>query len=161
MSVIAHCDNLGVVAAVNSGYSKVDPIMQLLRCLFFIRAYFGRYTFPEGKTEWRMPSLEITYLFSTPRYRGHKVGGPVFHQHCWIVCPASISTGHFRIGRDGSEIVSRSSHQKELPVGLTTLSHLLQPIPNIESLSGNGTYTGTICSVSFEAYLSGATVKNY
>ena len=40
MSVIAHCDNLGAVAVVNSGYSKVDPIMHLLRCLLFVRANF-------------------------------------------------------------------------------------------------------------------------
>ncbi len=38
--VHVHCDNLGVVALVNSGYSKVPPIMHLLRCLFFIRAHF-------------------------------------------------------------------------------------------------------------------------
>ncbi len=35
-----HCDNLGVVAVVNSGYSRVPQIMHLLRCLFFIRAHF-------------------------------------------------------------------------------------------------------------------------
>ena len=40
MGVVVHCDNLGAVAVVNSGYSKVDPIMHLLRCLFFVRAYF-------------------------------------------------------------------------------------------------------------------------
>lgn len=34
-----HCDNLGKVALVNSGYSKVPQIMHLLRCLFFIRAH--------------------------------------------------------------------------------------------------------------------------
>ena len=35
--VVVHCDNEGAVAAVNAGYSKVPPIMHLLRCLFFIR----------------------------------------------------------------------------------------------------------------------------
>ena len=35
-----HCDNQGTVAVVNSGYSRVPPIMHLLRCLFFIRAPF-------------------------------------------------------------------------------------------------------------------------
>ena len=35
-----HCDNLGVVSLVNSGYSRVPQIMHLLRCLFFIRARF-------------------------------------------------------------------------------------------------------------------------
>ena len=39
-SVVVHCDNLGAVALVNSGYSRVPQIMQLLRCLFFIRAYY-------------------------------------------------------------------------------------------------------------------------
>ena len=40
-SVIVHCDNMGAVAVVNSGYSKVPQIMHLLRCLFFIRAHFS------------------------------------------------------------------------------------------------------------------------
>ena len=40
MGIIAHCVNLGAVAVVNSGYSKVDSIMHLLGCLFFVRAYF-------------------------------------------------------------------------------------------------------------------------
>ena len=35
-----HCDNLGVVALVNAGYSKVPQIMHIIRCLFFIRARF-------------------------------------------------------------------------------------------------------------------------
>ena len=38
--VVVHCDNLGAVGVVNSGYSRVPQIMQLLRCLFFIRAHF-------------------------------------------------------------------------------------------------------------------------
>ncbi len=32
--VKAHCDNTGAVAVVNSGYSRSEPIMHLLRCLF-------------------------------------------------------------------------------------------------------------------------------
>ena len=36
-----HCDNEGAVAAITSGYSRVAPIMHLLRCLFFIRARRG------------------------------------------------------------------------------------------------------------------------
>ena len=39
-SVLIHCDNLGAVSVINSGYSKVPQIMHLLRCLFFIRAVF-------------------------------------------------------------------------------------------------------------------------
>ena len=39
--VVVHCDNEGAVAAINSGYSRVAPIMHLLRCLFFIRARRG------------------------------------------------------------------------------------------------------------------------
>ena len=39
-SVIVYCDNQGTVAAVNSGHSKVQRIMHLLRCLFFIRARY-------------------------------------------------------------------------------------------------------------------------
>ena len=38
--VTVHCDNLGTVALVKSGYSKVPQMMYLLRCLFFIRAHF-------------------------------------------------------------------------------------------------------------------------
>ena len=40
-SVVIHCDNMGTVAVVNSGYSKVPQVMHLLRCLFFIRAHFS------------------------------------------------------------------------------------------------------------------------
>ena len=40
MSVTVHCDNLGVVALVNAGYSKVPQMMHIIRCLFFIRARF-------------------------------------------------------------------------------------------------------------------------
>ena len=40
-SILVHCDNEGAVAVVNSGYSRVEKIMHLLRCLFFIRAQFG------------------------------------------------------------------------------------------------------------------------
>lgn len=38
--VVMHCDNMGAVALVNSGYSRVPEMMHLLRCLFFIRAHF-------------------------------------------------------------------------------------------------------------------------
>jgi len=38
--VMVHCDNMGTVAVVNSGYSKVVAVIHLLRCLFFIRACF-------------------------------------------------------------------------------------------------------------------------
>jgi len=31
--VVCHCDNSGAVAAINCGYSRVNPIMNLLRCL--------------------------------------------------------------------------------------------------------------------------------
>ena len=39
-TVTFHCDNMGAVAVINSGYSRIPQIMHLLRCLFFIRAYF-------------------------------------------------------------------------------------------------------------------------
>ena len=35
-----HCNNMGAVAVVNSGYSHVPRIMHLMRCLFFIRTHF-------------------------------------------------------------------------------------------------------------------------
>ena len=38
--VVIHCDNMGAVAVMNTGSSKVPHIMYLLRCLFFIRAHF-------------------------------------------------------------------------------------------------------------------------
>ena len=41
--VLVQCDNQGAVAVVNSGYSKVQVIMHLLRCLFFIHARFNFY----------------------------------------------------------------------------------------------------------------------
>ena len=39
--MVVHSDNLGAVAVVNSGYSKVPKVMHLLRCLFFIRTHFN------------------------------------------------------------------------------------------------------------------------
>ena len=39
--VMVLCDNEGAVAAINSGYSKIQGILHLLRCLFFIRVYRG------------------------------------------------------------------------------------------------------------------------
>ena len=39
-TVLGYCDNTGAVAIANSGYSKAPRIMHLLRCLFFIRAYY-------------------------------------------------------------------------------------------------------------------------
>ena len=39
--VMFQCNNKGVVSAVNSGYSRVQGILHLLRCLFFIWAYYG------------------------------------------------------------------------------------------------------------------------
>ena len=39
-SMLVYCNNLGMVAVVNTGYSKVPQIMHLLRCLFFIRVIF-------------------------------------------------------------------------------------------------------------------------
>ncbi len=39
--VVMHCDNLAVVSVVNSGYSKDKDIMHMLRCLFFILAFWG------------------------------------------------------------------------------------------------------------------------
>ena len=38
--ILVHSDNEAVVAVINSGYSKDSSLMQLLRCLFFIKAYF-------------------------------------------------------------------------------------------------------------------------
>ena len=38
--IVAHCDNQAVVEVVNAGYCKDPALMQLLRCLFFVTAYF-------------------------------------------------------------------------------------------------------------------------
>ena len=40
-TVCAHCDNAAVVQVINSGYARDPTIMQMLRCLFFIPAYFN------------------------------------------------------------------------------------------------------------------------
>ena len=42
-NVIIHCDNMGTVTVVNSGYSKAAPVMYLLRCLFFCQGTFSVY----------------------------------------------------------------------------------------------------------------------
>lgn len=38
--VQAHCDNMAVVAVINSRYSKDVQLMQMLRCLFFLEAHY-------------------------------------------------------------------------------------------------------------------------
>ena len=39
-SVLCHCDNAGVVAAVKGGYCKDPTLAHMLRCLFFLEARF-------------------------------------------------------------------------------------------------------------------------
>ncbi len=39
--VLVHCDNQATVCVVNSGYSRDKDMMHLMRCLFFIRAFWG------------------------------------------------------------------------------------------------------------------------
>ena len=39
--VVVHCDNQAAVCVVNTGYSRDKDMMHLMRCLFFIRAYWG------------------------------------------------------------------------------------------------------------------------
>ena len=38
--VLCNCDNSAVVAVINTRYSKDKDLMQLLRCLFFVEAYY-------------------------------------------------------------------------------------------------------------------------
>ena len=40
-TVMCHCDNQGVVAAVRGGYCKDPAMAHMLRCLFFLEAKFG------------------------------------------------------------------------------------------------------------------------
>ena len=39
-AVLVHCDNQAVVEMVNSGYCRDQGMMQMIRCLFFILAFF-------------------------------------------------------------------------------------------------------------------------
>ena len=39
--MVIHSDNQAVVHVVNSGYSKDQELMHLIRCMFFFRAYWG------------------------------------------------------------------------------------------------------------------------
>ncbi len=38
--VLCHCDNQAVVSVVSGGYCRDPPMAHMLRCLFFIEAYF-------------------------------------------------------------------------------------------------------------------------
>ena len=40
-SALVHCNNEGAITVINSGYSKVEKMMHLLHCLFFIWAKFS------------------------------------------------------------------------------------------------------------------------
>ena len=80
-SVVVNCDNLGMVAVVNTGYSKVLQIIDLLRCPFFIRVFFpcqcGQCVSRASRTVGRMLSPAINYPFYFPRFPGHVAGkGP-------------------------------------------------------------------------------------
>ncbi len=37
--VMSRCDNIAVASVINSGYSRDNHLMQMLRCLFFIEAH--------------------------------------------------------------------------------------------------------------------------
>ena len=71
-SVQVCCNNMATVSIVNSGCSKVEAMMHLIRCLFFIRAKFNLYleaVHIRGAHNQLMQFPGITWPFSIPRFR--------------------------------------------------------------------------------------------
>ena len=74
-TITVHCDNMGAVTVVNSGYSRESPIMHWLRCLFFIRGACS------------LLGPRISSHFTHCIYRGHKIRGPIpCHKVMQISC---------------------------------------------------------------------------
>ena len=83
LSVMVHCDNMGTVAVVNSGYSREQPIMHLLRCLFFIRAtyQFSLVMLPIFlgiRIPGQMPCPAVTHAFCNFRRETHPTNNQLF-----------------------------------------------------------------------------------
>ena len=85
--VVIHCDNMGAVAVMNTGSSKVSHIMYLLRCLFFIRA---RLTLSvravhvrEVQNGWADAISAACCLISSPRCQGPSADVSPSHPACW------------------------------------------------------------------------------
>lgn len=84
-SVTMHCDNMGAVAAVNSGYSKVPQIMHLLWWLFFIWAFFGLSVWAVhelGLQNTRVDAISCNCPIFSPRYLGVGAGASPFPTAC-------------------------------------------------------------------------------
>lgn len=81
-SMAVYC---GVVTVANSGYSRGPQIMHLLRCLFFIRAYFGGSSCPRGGKQpcrCHLPeSTGINCPFFFHRSQRHSPARCQFHKH--------------------------------------------------------------------------------
>ena len=73
-NIRARCDNTAVVTIINSCYSKDPTLMQMLRCLFFIEAY---YQFTLSATHLPGMSNDLADNLSRNRLQSflHKMGG--------------------------------------------------------------------------------------
>ena len=151
-SVTVHCDNLGTVALVNSGYSKVPQSMHLLRCLFFIRAQFQIQLWAV-----HIPGIENTLadaisrnnlclLYSQiPEAIGRQ--SPIPPQLISLLLDPHLdwSTGL----NSSAAVFSRFSsyYQKELSIGNKTVSRILPMIWSIISLPSVGSQSLTLRSI--------------
>ena len=85
--VVVHSANLGAVAVVNSGYSKVPKLIHLLRWLFFIRAHFNfsvRVVYvPRVQNGWADAISRADCLIFLQRSRGLSAGVSPLHPACW------------------------------------------------------------------------------
>ena len=113
-SVVVQSDNQGVVAVVNSGYSKIQPIMHLSRCLFFIWSRYNislHVVYHTGHTMyWQMLSPVITYP-SSPRSRQRCHAAPLCPHHS-AHCRYTVSQiGPLIVGLSCSAVLFRRLSQ--------------------------------------------------
>ena len=142
-TVIVHCDNLGVVSLVNTGYSRIRTIMHLLRSLFFIRERFQLEVWATHVPGMRnvladaisRNNLQLFFL-QVPEAMHRRKDIP---QDLLSLLVGQQPIGCHQSGHDCSQTLFRRccpSHKEKLPVRVPTLPVILRrssPPPSLPS----------------------------
>ena len=152
--VHVHCDNLGVVALVNSGYSKVPEIMHLLRSLFFIRAQFQIDVMAVhvlGAENRLADAISCNNLHpSSCRSPGQSEREQPSQPTCCLFLSSASHTGHHRTGPNCSAVAFcgySTSNWKELQCGRATIFGVLPAAPCLLPLPSVGAGFDGICGL--------------
>lgn len=130
--VTSACDNQAVVSVLNSRHCREPDMMQLLRCLFFLEAYFQFHlsaAYLPGVANDLADDLSrdrlAAFLSKKPEAdRDPSNIPPLFYSGCYT--PAS--TGHLQSGLSSSVLLLQGHsriHPQNLPVGPKALWSLL------------------------------------